>query len=316
MSKAGRKKPLSVTHPHLLEEWDFEKNEIRPEDITHGSHKRVWWSCGRCHKWRTRVSHRVNGSGCPICIGNTLSENNKLSVVYPGVSSEWNYDKNTFGPAEISGGSKKKVWWLCPKCAYEWRARVANRTYGGRGCPRCAGKILDPRNSLEYRYPHIARQWSYDKNKGLCPADVSYASSRKVFWECAECGLLWKALIYNRTLKQSGCPKCSKGPVSRLSSDWLDSLTIPALLREHHIKELNVRVDGFDPETNTVYEFLGDYWHGNPSKYCSEDINPSCGKSYGFLYEETFERISSLEELGYRVVYIWEKDFLAREKNI
>lgn len=26
------------------------------------------------------------------------------------------------------------------------------------------------------------------------------------------------------------------------------------------------KVDGFDPIINTIYEFYGDFWHGNPKK--------------------------------------------------
>jgi hypothetical protein len=37
---------------------------------------------------------------------------------------------------------------------------------------------------------------------------------------------------------------------------------------EYHFKGKNIylslSLDGFDPRTNTIYEFYGDYWHGNP----------------------------------------------------
>ncbi len=105
------------------------------------------------------------------------------------------------------------------------------------------------------------------------------------------------------------CPRCSKGPVSKISQKWLDFLSILTLKREYPVKDLNFRVDGFDPETNTVYEFLGDYWHGNPEVFEAGKINPTNKKSFGKLYQETMERIDLLKENGYKVIYIWESDF-------
>jgi G:T-mismatch repair DNA endonuclease (very short patch repair protein) len=68
-------------------------------------------------------------------------------------------------------------------------------------------------------------------------------------------------------------------------------------------------VDGYDAETKTVYEFYGDFWHGNPSVYDPEQINPVRGITYGALFEETQKRETALKKAGYRIVSIWEKDW-------
>ena len=31
-------------------------------------------------------------------------------------------------------------------------------------------------------------------------------------------------------------------------------------------------VDGYDSKTNTIYEFNGDFWHGNPNIYNLTDL--------------------------------------------
>ena len=56
------------------------------------------------------------------------------------------------------------------------------------------------------------------------------------------------------------------------------------------IEDSHIRADGFDPITNTVYEFYGDYWHGNPFIYNQNDINKVNKKSFGQLYKETRNR--------------------------
>jgi G:T-mismatch repair DNA endonuclease (very short patch repair protein) len=72
------------------------------------------------------------------------------------------------------------------------------------------------------------------------------------------------------------------------------------------------RVDGFCQETNTVYEFYGDYYHGNPKKYSSDEYNKTVKKTHGELYENTMKREQAIKSLGFNVVCIWECDFDSR----
>ena len=47
------KKYLS-SYPHLVKEWHPTKNgDLNPEELTHGSNKKVWWQCLRNkeHEW-------------------------------------------------------------------------------------------------------------------------------------------------------------------------------------------------------------------------------------------------------------------------
>ncbi|MCK5017335.1 MAG: hypothetical protein KAS32_09695, partial [Candidatus Peribacteraceae bacterium] len=82
------------------------------------------------------------------------------------------------------------------------------------------------------------------------------------------------------------------------------------------IKDLKIHTDGFDLKTNTVYEFLGDFWHGNPEIYNAGQINPTNKKLFGKLHQETFDRFRLLEKAGFKVVYIWEKDFRKQESTV
>lgn len=58
-----------------------------------------------------------------------------------------------------------------------------------------------------------------------------------------------------------------------------------------------------------AYEFDGDFWHGNPAIYDSNDINPRNKKSFGELYTKTVEKHNLLKKAGYTVISIWESDF-------
>ena len=60
---------LKTTFPTVAEEWDYEKNERRPEDYIAGSHYTVWWNCPTCgNKWQAQIKERAFGkTGCPKC---------------------------------------------------------------------------------------------------------------------------------------------------------------------------------------------------------------------------------------------------------
>jgi len=140
---------------------------------------------------------------------------------------------------------------------------------------------------------------------------VTTWSGKKAWWKCSA-GHEWPAQIGSRS-RGNGCARCSTGPVSVASQKWLDLIGIPVEFREYSIKlpgkKRPSRVDGFDPATNTIYEFLGDFWHGNPERFDPEERNPINNWKFKTLYAQTMKRIKTLEKAGYNVVFTWEKDY-------
>jgi len=98
---------------------------------------------------------------------------------------------------------------------------------------------------------------------------------------------------------------------SQKEKKWLDGFNNPNILRNEEVC-VNGRyfiVDGYDPITNTIYEFDGDFWHGNPEVYDLNAINPKNKKTFGELYNVTMEKKSILKNAGYNIISVWEKDF-------
>ncbi|MCI5631797.1 MAG: zinc-ribbon domain-containing protein [Bacilli bacterium] len=55
-------------YPFLAEEWDYEKNNIKPDQISRGSNKKHWWKCPNGHEpYLSSPYQRSHGAGCPIC---------------------------------------------------------------------------------------------------------------------------------------------------------------------------------------------------------------------------------------------------------
>lgn len=108
-----------------------------------------------------------------------------------------------------------------------------------------------------------------------------------------------------------GCPHCTH-TVSIKETAWLDSLNLPKSAKRQARILLDGKrrsVDAFDPKSNTVYEFWGDWWHGHPSRFAPADIHPRAKVSYGELYAKTQAKRRAIRRAGYTLVEIWEHDY-------
>lgn len=206
---------LATLYPDLLEEWDYKANkDIDPTKIKPKSEIKAQWICKKCGRtWKTLISDRTEGKGCPHCAGIILVEGkNDLLTKHPEVAAEWHPTKNgELKPNEIAAHSKKKVWWL-GKCGHEWKADPDHRS-SGRGCPICLGRkaIVVDRSIQEYAY-EIVKEWHPDKNGDMTPYNTFVSTNKKIWWRCDK-GHEWQAspnTRFNfRTGKYNGCPICS-----------------------------------------------------------------------------------------------------------
>jgi G:T-mismatch repair DNA endonuclease (very short patch repair protein) len=80
-------------------------------------------------------------------------------------------------------------------------------------------------------------------------------------------------------------------------------------LGEFRIPSTQWTVDGYNSHTTTVYEFQGDFWHGNPKRFNPEEINPRNGIIFGDLYKKTMNKNEALRNMGYTVIDVWESDW-------
>ena len=220
---------LSTLKPGLASEWS-KKNEIKPTEVTVGSHKKVIWKCRLGHEWTASVKSRsINGSGCPYCSHNkVLVGFNDLATVVPKVADEWS-EKNEKKPTEVTAFANRKAWWKCRDCDYEWNTLISTRS-GGSKCPCCSGyTFIKGRNDLKTTHPEIAEEWS-EKNYPLQPDEVNAKSRKNVWWHCKKCGNEWKSVI-NARIKGTVCPVCAEREVlagyndlattdKNLLSDW------------------------------------------------------------------------------------------------
>ena len=270
------KNDLLTTHPYLIKEWDFSKNIIKPNEISYGSSKKVWWKCNNGHSYDTTIQNRINGDNCPYC-GNKriLKGFNDLYTTHPNLVKEWDFSKNIIKPDEVSQGSGKKVWWRCDK-GHSFDMIIANRVKG-QNCPYCTGhSVLKGYNDLCTTRPDLLKEWDYTKNF-IRPDEVSQGSGKKVWWKCDK-GHSYYAVIKLKARQNSiGCPICkkeSKTSFPEQSLFYYIKQYFPSTLSNVKgvLTENNFELDIYIPELKIAVEYDGYIWHSKEENL-KRDIN-------------------------------------------
>ena len=145
-------------------------------------------------------------------------DNNSLSYKFEDLLNDWDFDKNTFSPNEVTAFSNRKASWKCSKCNYEWTALISARTAQKQGCPNCGYSILENKyksygalsatdnNCLKSKYPLLDKEYSINNDKDS--SKIKCGSSLKCEWVCTKCGYTWIATVNDRVRHKSGCPNC------------------------------------------------------------------------------------------------------------
>ncbi len=220
-------------------------------------------------------------------------------------AKEIHNDKYDYSLVEY-GNIETKVVIVCPVHG-KFQQTPYKHVNLGQGCGKCKGdrisktkrfnieQVVDRANEVhEFKYDYSKSEYKnmHTKTTILCKIHGE-------FWQN----------FNNHIFGKCGCPACGTGRnISESCSKWLDGLGI---LKEHREKiirlsdSLYYKVDAYVPSTNIVYEYFGNFWHGNKDIYDQKEINPKVGVSYGSLYKKTMKKISDLKKYGYEVVFVW-----------
>ena len=254
---------LAAQWPALMEEWDFDKNEVVPAAIPPGSKIRVWWKCGMGHPYdMTPFARTTNGQNCPVCAGKrVIAGVNDLATSYPEIAESWDYERNSGSksPGSVTAKSGSKYWWLC-SLGHRYQATVAHRTEG-RGCPYCAGKkLLSGFNDLATKRPHLVSLWSPENS--VPPSLVLNGTGHIFAWKC-NLGHEWSAA----PVWVKGCPTCANQVLLRGFNDL--ATVNPALAEEWHpTKNSPLAPDGVLGGSGKHYWWLcanGHSWRTSPN---------------------------------------------------
>lgn len=200
---------LATLRPDIAGQWHPELNlPLTPHDVVPGSEKEVFWLCGEGHVWRASVLSRTGPRGgiCPICHPWIRYGRPTSQPMDPSLVGLWHPTKNLpLTPDSLTSRSNRRVWWRCEK-GHEWQGSVNNLRSlpPPKRCPFCNDRAVCADNSLQARYPELAREWD-ERNLPLTPDKVLYCSGKRCWWRRG--AFVWQATIKERLRKNEGIPR-------------------------------------------------------------------------------------------------------------
>jgi hypothetical protein len=308
--KAGSRFIIDAKKKHGAGTFDY-------SDVDYvSSSKHVTINCHVHGPFTQKPNAHLCGRGCALC-GAEKSKNRGAQRTIIAASKfkekamhkhngKYNYDNVVYGT------SKDKVPILCAEHGVFYMN--PNNHLQGKGCTKCRDDALSMRFRSSCESFIRAAQRVHEKTFSY--EKVVYKNSNtKVTILCKTHGEFTQTP--GNHLSGKGCKKCSPVGKSNVQMMWLRwaALQRNTTLQtwdsddgEFAIPTTNFKADGYCAKTNTIFEFHGDIWHGNPARF-APDFVTYFHKTAGELYAKTLAREETIRGLGYNLVVMWEKDW-------
>jgi hypothetical protein len=269
-----------------------------------------------CHihgDFKIRAADHKRGRGCEKCSKESHIQYNKLvtsNFIEKSIEiwgNKYDYSKTNYI------GATEKVIIICDKHG-EFEQLPSNHYI--YGCGSCGREKNVRNNELKEK----SRKEFVDKSNTVHKNKYSYFNTdyinsiTKIKVTCKSHGDF--EITPNNHLRGKGCPKCFN-KYSKPSIQWLKYMEIKFNIKIQHalntgefiIPKTLYKADGYSQVINTIFEFHGDYWHGNPDIYDKNNINTKTGLTYGELYQKTIIKSKVIRDKGYNLIEIWETDW-------
>jgi len=249
------------------------------------------------------AGNHATRSGCPECAGvKRLTLDMVLTRARLVHHDRYRYPEQ---PEPTNNLAPLRV--ICDRHG-EFTQTITNHL-AGRGCRQCSTE-RNAHNRKRSAQEFISQSDLIHHGRYQYDVDDYYNMKTKVRIKCPIHG--WFSQLPTDHTTGTGCRKCSR-IVSKRCSAWLDSIGLPDTTRHREVTGLipnrNYTVDGYNPETRTVYEFHGDYWHGNPLVFDPSDYNEVAKKTFGQLYSETRKKQKVFEDAGFFWIEMWQSEW-------
>lgn len=291
------------------------RNIVRNDDYINSSTP-IEWKCCLCHHtWKTTPTKILRTkTNCPSCSYSNRGLKRR--------STNFAIDQaivhlNIVRLEDIVMGTKP-ILWKCLNCSHQWMNSPTHLLRTKIGCPVCERKFQIKRNKSKAYTNEKIDLLLNNKDRNMLRVGDYLNMLTKIEWRCLKCEQNWFARPNDILNNNSGCPMCTHHSYSKVAIRWLE-----AIMEEYHIHiqhaenggEYNIpgtriKVDGYCKENNTVYEFHGDCYHGNPRIFKrDEQCHPWSQKPAGELYDQTLKREKIIKNMGYNLVTMWEQDY-------
>lgn len=259
--------------------------------------------CNQCSSNFFQIPrNHLSGSGCLKCTRklsrlSTQEFINRASIIH---GNKYDYSQSVYVTQKI------KIEIFCKNCLKTFNQNPSDHLKG-RGCRNC-GILPRTIKSTKSLQNFISESNQIHKNLYDYSKSIYINNKIKIEIICKIHGSFWQQPV-NHVIYAHGCKLCNTyKSSSKIENEWLDSLSVPIEDRQKTllINNKHYYVDAFVEKTNTIYEFFGDFWHGNINnkRFLKNNIHPIRKETYEKIYNKTLERVMVFETYGFNVKYI------------
>lgn len=153
------------------------------------------------------------------------------------------------------------------------------------------------------------------RNEKISKASKGIPKSKEHAEKCRENGRCEKSITINRAKMYKLLTNGEFSLSSKIEKEFIKTCIEPLNIEfdtQHYIKNIHHYCDVYIPSKNTIIEFQGDYWHGNPKKYTKDELS-------SFQLEKV-KKDEILREYcknnNIILIEIWESDYNKNSDNI
>lgn len=162
----------------------------------------------------------------------------------------------------------------------------------------------------------LLKQYSNkNRNNKISVALKGVPKSEEHAEKCRENGRSEKSIKANREKMYRMLTEGEFSLSSKIEKEFIEKCVKPLGIdfnTQYYIKDLYHYCDVYIPSKNTIIEFQGDYWHGNPKKYEKEELS-----------EHQLKKVEKDEILreycknnGIKLIEVWESDYNKNNEKI
>ncbi len=256
----------------------------------------------------------------------SIQDGRKASQIalHSGVKAKFQCDKcNHIFESVLYSVTDEKAGCWCPFCCIPTK-----QFCGDVACMHCN------QNSLA-SWDQIEKLECYkNANNTFHSHQIAIHSEKTVMFKCSKCQQIFEKSLALVTKKDGcWCPYCRPSGVSKIACVYIDEYEKYFNVKVQHVHYTlaghtegtehkiciygkNYKVDGYIHESDTVIEFHGDRWHGNPKMYDSDQIfSKSKNITFGDKYASTISRMALIVTSVKNLKYVWEDSFITWRKN-
>jgi len=287
----------------VLDRWDYELNDCKPNKILSHTMKSFYFKCPRgLHESEFKNISAFTSKNslikCNKC--NSFAQWGIDNLGGDFLEKYWDYEKNDelgINPWDISyGNSYDNIYIYCQEKDYHESYIIKCNSFTGQNhrCSYCVNQKIHLLDSLGTLYPEVLELWS-DKND-KSPFEYAPFGSKWVWWKCPD----GKHEDFYRDIGNSNkrdfrCPECqySKGE-ERISNDFISKGFIKIdqkefeLLDDNYNKDYYIHQMKYDrllgvgngllsydfyiPKLNLLIEYQGEFHDGTAKNQTEEEF--------------------------------------------